>query len=57
MTRGKNTRQPPLEVTIAPPEKPDPEDTARRLRGLRELAEQIRARLEREKGKQHDDAA
>jgi hypothetical protein len=55
-------REPPqgIEVVIQPPDNPDPKGTARRLRGLRELAEQIRARLEREareRGKRDDSAA
>jgi len=56
----KRPRKPPdLAVTIQPPETPDKERTAKCLRGLRELAEQIRARLEREareKEKRHDAA-
>jgi len=51
---------PPLQVRIEPaPTPPDPERTAKILRGLRELAERIRVRLEREeRGKEpHDDAA
>jgi hypothetical protein len=52
----KRPRKPPdLAVSIQPPEAPDKERTRRCLRGLRELAEQIRARLEKEK--RRDDAA
>jgi hypothetical protein len=46
--RIKRQKPPDLDVTIQPPQTPDPDRTARCLRGLRELAEQIRARLERE---------
>ena len=60
MVKRKRENPPPdLDVTIQPPETPDPERTARCLRGLRELAEQIRARLQceaREKEKRHDAA-
>lgn len=53
-------KKPPVfEVTIRPPETRDPERTAKVARGLRELAEQIRARLEREarEKEQRNDAA
>jgi len=49
-----------LEVTVEPPETPDPDRTARSLRKLHALAERIRARLEREareKEQQRNDAA
>jgi hypothetical protein len=46
-----------LEVTILPPEAPDPEQNARMLQKLRALAERIVARETREKGKRNDDAA
>jgi len=57
MSRAK---KPGLKVKIQPPEIRDPERTAKCLRGLRELAEQIRARREREareKEQRNDPAA
>ena len=53
------SRGPDLDVTVQPPETPDPERTARSLGKLHALAERIRARLEREareKGKRNDAA-
>jgi hypothetical protein len=56
MEKQKNP-PPDLDVTIQPPETPDPERTARSLRRLRALAERILAREAREKERQHNDAA
>jgi hypothetical protein len=54
--KGENP-VPDLDVTIQPPETPDPERTARCLRRLRALAERILARETREKERRNDDAA
>jgi hypothetical protein len=54
--RRPRKKPPDLEVTIRPPETPDPERTARCLRKLHALAERILAREAREKEKRNDAA-
>jgi hypothetical protein len=56
VVKRKRKPEPEIEVTVQPPETPDRERTAKSLRGLRALAEQILAREAREREKKHDAA-